>query len=233
MNRQTLGILGGMGPRSTSPFLELVLDEVQEQWQPEGEYDYPPIMILSLPAPFFLGKPLDHKAVSSAIKAGLQRLGDTGVQHIALPCNTAHLYYDALDQVLDIPLLNMIDIAIAALPETAREVAILATDWTVDAGLYQKALAESGRQAVVKPSWQQGVNRAIQAVKDGGDLRPAQADWQALLNTIGTSVSHAILACTDLNPLHITEPENLIVCDATAALAKEAIRLLDNPLHKT
>jgi len=43
MTHSSIGILAGMGPRSTAPFLELVLDQCQIQYGAKYDIDYPHI----------------------------------------------------------------------------------------------------------------------------------------------------------------------------------------------
>ena len=48
-----IGILAGMGPRSTAPFVDLVVSECRNQYGARHDIDFPPMMILSWPTPFF------------------------------------------------------------------------------------------------------------------------------------------------------------------------------------
>lgn len=43
-----------------------------------------------------------------------------------MPCNTAHLYFEELQCSLSIPILNIVDETLKAIPETAKRVALLA-----------------------------------------------------------------------------------------------------------
>ncbi len=108
----TIGILADIGPRSTAPFVDLVVDECQRQYGARSDDEFPSMMIFSLPTPFYLDRPIDHGALRAAILAGLQRLAGTGVAFVAMPCNTAHIYYDDLAASIDAPLLNMVDEAL-------------------------------------------------------------------------------------------------------------------------
>ncbi len=92
MPETLIGILAGMGPRSTAPFLEAVYDQCQLQYGATYDNDYPPILVYSLPTPFYLDRPIDHRALRTAIAAGLRKLEQAGAGYIAMPCNTAHLY---------------------------------------------------------------------------------------------------------------------------------------------
>jgi len=227
MTNRMLGILGGMGVRSTSPFLEMVLDEIDLAWAPKSDFDYPPMTILSWPAPMILGQPLDHQAVFESVLEGCKRLRNSGATLLAMPCNTTHRYHAQLQASLDIPLLNMVTLAADSLPMQPTKVTLIGTQWTVDARIYQKALGDRGHTWIDPNPWRADIDRAILSVKNGGDLTGAKADWNALLDRIHeTGVEIAILACTDLNPLHRVPHPRLTVCDATVSLAKDAVKKL-------
>ena len=94
-----------MGPRSTAPFVDMVIDECDRQYAPRAMGEFPHMIVYSLPAPFRL-EAMDHEAVQGAIIAGLQRLESFGVDFIAMPCNTAHLYFPRLRDSVSVPLLS-------------------------------------------------------------------------------------------------------------------------------
>lgn len=50
----SLGVLAGMGPRSTAPFIDMLVDECQKQYGARFDIDYPKMHIISLPTPFSL-----------------------------------------------------------------------------------------------------------------------------------------------------------------------------------
>ncbi len=54
MSRGTIGILAGMGPKSTAPFIDQVVTECQTRYGAGNDMDFPPMMIHSIPAPFFI-----------------------------------------------------------------------------------------------------------------------------------------------------------------------------------
>lgn len=74
--------------------------------------------------------------LENSIIEGAKKLESTGVQIIAMPCNTAHLFLDNLRDSLSIPLLDMVKVTIKEIPETAKSVALLATEATVQSGLF-------------------------------------------------------------------------------------------------
>lgn len=219
-----IGVLAGMGPRSTAPFIDRLVDECQRQYGATHDLDFPPMLIYALPTPFYLDRPLDHAALAGCIQAGLERLAGSGVALLAMPCNSAHRYYARLAGALAVPLLNMVELAVAALPPAARRVALLATRSTVEGALYQPALAAAGRACYHSQELQVQVDALIGAIKRGP---PAQARprWRALLGLLEAArVDAALLACTDLNALQDSTPAPCALVDATGALAQETIR---------
>ena len=58
MSSRLIGILAGMGPRSTAPFVDLVLDECQRQYGARHDVEFPRMMTYSLPVPFYPEIPL-------------------------------------------------------------------------------------------------------------------------------------------------------------------------------
>src|SRR5215472_3837887 len=130
MSAKTIGILAGMGPRSTAPFVDLVITECQKQYGAKDNQDFPHMMIYSLPTPIFVDRPVDHEEVAKAIETGLRRLEGTGVDFIAMPCNSAHAYYPRLAASIKVPLLNIINEACTNLQDF-RQIAICATEITM------------------------------------------------------------------------------------------------------
>lgn len=218
-----IGILAGMGPRSTAPFVDLVVSECQRQYGARDDIDFPPMMVYSLPTPFFLDRPLDHAALEASIRAGLAHLASTGVALVAMPCNTAHRYHAALAASIGVPLLDMVALAAEATPEGAGPIALLATRATVEAQLYQPALAARGLACHHSESLQRHVDGVIHAVKQRGPAEVLPA-WRALAGALRDArAGAALIACTDLNVALALEPLPCAVVDATRLLAAATV----------
>jgi aspartate racemase len=225
MRPHTVGILAGMGARSTAPFTELVIDECQTQYGARHDADFPHLMIYSLPAPFYLDRPLDREPVRASIKEGLRRLESTGVEFIAMPCNTAHIFYDELAASVGVPLLNMIDEAVRALPAGTKSPALFATRMTVEAGLYERGLAAAGLRLLAREEWQRRMDELILTIKAAPDRAAPQAMWDALAADVAAAgADTVILGCTDLNAVAPRLPAGVRLLDATACLARATVR---------
>lgn len=224
LNKQkTIGILAGMGPRSTAPFINAVIDECQRQYGAKDDLDFPEMMILSLPTPFYIDRPIDHEAMQRAILAGLHKLEHAGVAFIAMPCNTAHLYFGALQKDIGVPLLNMIDETLAQFPRAAKAT-LLATRPTFDCGVYQAGMAARNGQVIFESTWQDEVDRVIAAIKRG-ELDAARSAWLRLMTAVERNqIESIVCACTDLNAVAGARPSAISFIDSSLALAQAVVR---------
>jgi aspartate racemase len=214
-----------MGPHSTAPFVDLVIRECRLQYGARHDLDFPPILIYSLPTPFFPDRPLDHEAMQRTILGGLLKLQEGGVRFVAMPCNTAHLYYDALVRAIDVPLLHIVEETLVALDDSTRSVALLATLPTAESGLYQRPLREAGLEVVEEPAWQERVTELIGAVKAGEPERDLRRPWRDLLAEIrGAGVDTLVIGCTDLRTLVEGGTAGLTAVDSSLCLARAVVR---------
>lgn len=214
-----IGILAGMGPKSTGPFVDTVVAECQTIYGAKHDMDFPHIMIYSCPTPFYMDRPIDHEAMKKAIIEGAQKLESTGASFIAMPCNTAHLYFDELQQSLSIPILNIVDETLQAIPENTKRVALLATEATVQDGIYQDGIAKRNIEYIHHETWQEMINQIITCIKSG-EIEKAHELWNALVLQLREEVDTAIIACTDLNVVAIED-----FVDSAQCLAKAVVRM--------
>jgi aspartate racemase len=165
MNDRLIGILAGMGPRSTAPFIDLVVDECQLQYGAKYDEEFPKMMIYSLPTPFYIHKPIDHELMEKTIIEGLKKLESTGVDFIAMPCNSAHIYFKNLKEAINVPLLNIVEETVGQLPSVSQKVTLFSTVSTFDSGIYQEGIIKSGHEFIFKNHWQPLLNSLIQSIK--------------------------------------------------------------------
>ncbi|OZV10649.1 amino-acid racemase [Tissierella sp. P1] len=222
--KKSIGILAGMGPRSTSPFLELVLDQCQIQYGAKYDIDYPPIMIYSLPTPFYLDCSIDHKVMKEIIIEGIRHLESTGVSCIAMPCNSVHIYFDELKEKISIPLLNIIEETIKKV-DSNRKITIFATEPTFNSELYQKGILHSDNQFIFKSDWQKKINIIIQMIKDKKEISEVNLYWDELVKDVmKEDVEDIIIACTDLSVLKNKFNDKVNFIDSSHALAESLIK---------
>lgn len=229
MKQKTIGILAGMGPRSTAPFLEMVYDQCQIQYGAKYDIDYPQIMVYSLPTPFYTDREIDHEHMKDIVIEGLQRLEATGVDFIAMPCNSAHIYFRELEKSINIPLLNIVNETINCLSSQKQRISVFATEGTMKSRIYQSGITAAGHEYIFSDHWQDGVNKVIQMIKIKEEKSEIIRYWGNMLEEIkGQSVDTLIFGCTDLSVLK-EHSRGISILDSSEVLAKKTVtRWMEN-----
>ena len=224
----SIGVLAGMGPRSTAPFIDMLVDECQKQYGAKFDIDYPKMHIISLPTPFFPDRAVEDAAMSAALRDGISDLVKAGVNLIAVPCNLAHCYFaEMLEASADIPVLHIADCALEHLPDEAENIAVIATEATLDADFYQQRLHIAGKRCVSSDSLRVITTRLIALIKQNGFADPEViTQWGTLISLAQKAGAQALLiACTDISPLLKSHPQQLLpMVDTATSLAEAVIR---------
>ena len=219
-----LGVIGGLGPMAPAYYLELVI----RMTDAKRDQDHPEIIILNIPSipdrtAFILGKSQENP-LEPMVELGKQ-LKDLGATVLATPCITAHYFHEALQEGTGLPLLHAIR-ATAELLRSAgvRKVGLMATDGTVQSGIFQRQIEECGMQTVLpSPEGQRGVMALIyDQVKAG--LEPDLDLFKLIRDELRSHGAEAIvLGCTELSLLKKDFPLGSDVLDALEVLAKESV----------
>lgn len=149
INKTTLGVIGGLGPIATSHFMELVI----KMTKAETDQEHLDMIIYNRPSvPDRTSYILDNSnpnPLPQIISIG-KALAEQGAGYIAIPCITAHYFYDQLATEIPIPIINIVTETAAHLKQNnIRKVGIMATDGTVRAKIIQKELEANGMTAIV------------------------------------------------------------------------------------
>ncbi|MDR1367764.1 MAG: amino acid racemase [Candidatus Accumulibacter sp.] len=145
MKKPLIGVLGGMGPLATVDFLNKLIEETPA----ETDQEHVPVVVWSVPQIPDRQKALDGSGESPlpALYEGIDRLIGAGATRIAIACNTAHFWFDALSAHSTVPLLHIAEAAVARLKMNVSppaSVGLLATRGTLASGIYQARLAQEG-----------------------------------------------------------------------------------------
>jgi aspartate racemase len=226
--REVLGVLGGMGPLATVDFLRKLIEETPAA----RDEDHIPTVVYSVPQiPMRPSAILDGgESPLPAMLEGIRTLKQAGAVAIAIPCNTAHYWYDDMLRAGGLPIVHIADAALAELaPRCPRgaTAGLIGTRGTLAAGFFQQRLAAQGYRCIVnsEADQEQLVLTAINHVKRN-ELDAASA----LLETAVTKLAHegatrVVLACTEIPVvLDRLSPQTASLCvDATRALAKASV----------
>jgi aspartate racemase len=235
-----LGILGGLGPMASVYFCEMLISHTRAL----RDCDHINFLLSSRAdtpdrSSFILGQSSDDPT-GAMIEEAL-RLERAGAEVIAIPCNTAHYFYDSICNEVSIPVLNIIrETAKYCKSSGVTKIAVLATEGTASSGAYQKFLDEYEIEVLPLTSDEQSVITHIifDQIKSG-----AEPDLKSFLRVSNSLIARGaqliILGCTELslikkqNPLpeYFIDSLELLALSAIVECGKEPINF-DEPLMK-
>ena len=223
-----IGVLGGMGPMATVDFMSKVIALTPAS----RDQDHLPLIVYSVPqvpdrtAAIVEGK----ESPLPAMIEGLHTLVRAGVECIAIPCNTAHHWYDDLARISSVPVLHIVDAAGAAMQRRGVHdgpVGLLATAGTLDAGIYPARLAGHGYECILPDDGDMEtlVTPGIGLVKAGRTAEAEELLRAAADNLLGRGARTIILGCTEI-PIALKDDDASATryVDATRALAESCVR---------
>lgn len=130
-----IGILGGIGPEATGRFYLDLFGRLQRLGISSNR-DFPQVVVNSIPAPELVGEDISDAQLSS-YRTGLRQLDDSGVDFIAMVCNTIHLYHDELQRGIRAPIIDIKErVREKLVRDGVKKVTVLGTHNTLAQGLY-------------------------------------------------------------------------------------------------
>lgn len=199
MSRKNIGIIGGMGPLATCDLMQKILMATQAG----KDQEFPHILVdcnTEIPdrtACILHGgeSPLGQMLLSA------KRLEHMGADLLCMPCNTAHYFYDSLQDKSGVPIVNMIEETVKYIRQgNCRKAGLLATAATVQSGLYKKYADLYGIQLVTPDEKEQSVimdliYRGVKASDWSYDTGQFQ---EVLVHMEQAGAGCFILGCTEL-----------------------------------
>ena len=225
--KKTIGILGGMGPLATADLYRKII----EQTKADRDNDHIRVYIDGNAAIPDRTAAILHGGEDPVpeFMSALRRLVACGADCIIMPCNTAHYFLPRLQEETSIPILNMQKITAKVCRERfpGKTAAILATDGTIQSGLFDRALDADGVRWLHPAEEEQKtlMHLIYDVVKASKPMEPVRESWERVLDTLRRQGADLfILGCTELPVLSGALRSEGPFLDPTEELAKEAIR---------
>ncbi len=138
---KTVGILGGMGPKSTVELMHKIIDRTPAQ----KDQDHIRVLVDNRPqipdrTDCILG---NGPSPLSMMQESVQMLEKWGAEMVGIACNTAHYFFDDIQKVVTIPVINMIELLSNHLHRNysaGQPILLLATTGSLKTNLFQKYL---------------------------------------------------------------------------------------------
>jgi len=224
---KTVGIIGGLGPETTSKFY---LETVFECFEKDKK-NRPPMLIWNVPLPYdieerFITKAENEEEYIPLLTDAAKRLEAGGADFIVIPCNSVHIFINEVRESVNIPVLSIIEETTKFLEEkNINEVGILATSATLRKRLYEDKL--NAKKIAVHTPNEEDQNKMGEIINNLIHSRHNDQDKLELVKIIKTfadqNIKTILLACTDLQ-LITPEVEESKVYDTMKILVDSTVR---------
>lgn len=223
---KTVGIIGGLGPETTSEFyLDIVFS-----CQKKSKAVRPGVVISSVPLPYQIEEDLIMENKGSEryipfLENEAKRLEKADVDFIVMPCNSLHVFIKEIRAVVQVSVLSIIEETVNFLKKNnLNKVGIVSTSATIRNKLYENAFEQNGIAYVTPDDFQQEKMGKFIMNLVGGQQN--NRDREGLIEIINSfedkGVDCVALACTDLQLL-IPKHPRLKVFDTMKILADATV----------
>jgi aspartate racemase len=224
---QTIGILGGMTPESTTVYYEHITRTYIKRY---GDYGFPRIIIYSVSfqqyEDWMVAGQWDK--IAGGLTEAVQSVAKAGADFAVIATNTMHIVFPQIEKNSPIPLLSIIGATAEAIRErNMKTVGLLGTRFTMTEPFYKEGLEKHGIKTIV-PGKQdrKTVDDIIFHELGKGEIRDEsrQKYVDIVKRTHDAGAEGIILGCTEI-PLLINEEDcgvplfNTTVIHAEKALA--------------
>jgi len=224
---KSVGVIGGVGPETTSEFYLKVIFECQKK----NTVQRPSVVIASVPLLFEIERDLivfnkgKERYIPFLVNEA-RRLEKAGVDFIVMPCNSLHVFINEIRDAVNIPVLSIVEETINYLKaENINNVGLISTSATIANNVYEDKLKEGNINFVTPDDLQRKqMDKIIQRLVEGHHLN---SDRELIIKVIDDLVSRGVdgvaLACTDLQLL-LPSSDKVRVFDTMGILAQATVK---------
>lgn len=234
---KTLGMIGGMGPAATA---DLLL-KITKLTDAKRDQDHVHVIIdsnINIPdrtAAILHGgeDPLPELTASAKL------LENAGADMIIMACNTAHYFVTELAKATSLPIISMPEETAHLLKKRGiKKVALLATDGTVQSGVYQNVLDAEEIETIYPNHEQQALIMSViynyikRGILDASKL-PVREVLDVCIDLKKRGAEAVLLACTELPvAFDVMGLLDESCVDPTEVLAAAAVKAVGAPVRE-
>ena len=224
-----IGIVGGMGPLAGVYLQQLIIEATPAR----KDQDHFQVVCFTNPhVPERMRSLAEDggRRYAEAVRASARLLVGAGVSHIVIPCNTAHARLADIRLGVDVPIVNMVELALEALVgEHGRSqgVGLLATTGTLEQRVYQDGLPGVALDWILPDEAdQRRVSEAILAVKVNQGSRVADDLLGVARAVVARGARVILVGCTELSMcLGALSPAGVPLVDPMRILARRLVEI--------
>ena len=223
---KSVGVIGGLGPETTAEFyLEVIF-----QCQKLNATQRPLIVISSVPLPFEIEKDLIASNTGKErylpfLVTEAQRLEQSGVDFLVMPCNSLHVFISDIRAAVSIPVLSIVEATVNYLQKQGfSKVGLISTSATIANNVYETEFHENNITCISPNGLQRAkMDKIIQRLIEGQHLNQ---DRELILEVVRDlsmqEIDCVALACTDLQLL-LPKSDKVVIFDTMKVLAESTV----------
>jgi aspartate racemase len=212
-----------MGPEATVLLMQKIIANVEA----EDDSDHIPMIVhqnTQVPSRIFSileSRGEDPSLILQKMALDLEHLQ---CDFLAMPCNTAHYYYSDISKSVQIPVLNMVEIAVKKLlKKHLKKIAVLASPAVKAVGVFDHSLRSNGLEFQFAHSDITMLNM-IKTIKRGGvDELLIDAFRFEVNQLLDHNCDGILIACTELSLLSKYLTRDIPCVDSLDSLTKEIV----------
>ena len=223
-----IGVIGGMGPDATVDFMSRVLRETP------AKTDQDHVRMIVEHNPRIPSRQLAMRGEGEnpgpVIAKMAARLEAAGADFLVMPCNLAHAWQGDIRAATSIPFVSIVDESLRSALSRSDDrsaVGLMTTPGCFASGLYQQALSDAGRPAIVQtPDELSETMSLVERIKGGDQSVEIAEGLKNLANRlVDRGAKVLIAACTEF-PLVLNESMfDVAFVSSTDVLAKKTVAL--------
>jgi len=227
MNKNIIGIIGGMGPQASAEFYRMLIMQARVHYGAHENSDYPELLIDSVPVPDFLSDTKQMEKASLISEDRVKRLTMYGVSTITIACNTACILIKRLQKSTCVSIVSVVEEVVKEVEKDNRKILLLASPTSLQAGLYQSAFKQHGISYVVPTTKElKELECIIRGIIDNENKEPFTKNLADIADRYGEkdNIQGIVLGCTEL-PLVFPDHYRLPVYSSLSILADTLLKM--------
>lgn len=219
-----LAILGGMGPLATTIFYEKIINNTLANKDQEHINTLISSNTSIVDRTDLILNNKDKNILLNSIKEDLKLFEMANVSRIAIPCNTFHYFYDDVQKLTPIKIINMIEETIKKVSkDNKKSIAVLGTKGTYEGNVYSKYSDKYNINIYdVDLNIKNDLMDIIYNVKATGSRKSDKLN-NIIRDLKDSGVDYIILACTELSTIILDEDVKFYTLDALDVLAEQSV----------
>lgn len=221
-----IGVLGGMGPIATMEIYRRILHVCQTQYACVQDYQFPQIIINSVPLDGFTEKGIeDLETVKERMILEAKSIENL-VDFFIVPCNTLHLFHQEMSTQINVEWISLTDAVMCSLDfGNDAPMGLLTSDSTKESGLYTNKFTYEGVAFIETNRSQQNIlNQIIEKVMTcKNTIHDNYALHKIMMEMKNAGAKSILLGCTELPIAYQTNFSGLNVYDSLDVLVKATL----------